>query len=168
MATFAAKNSVEMKKKPMIILKELIFFVLVSTSGTSNWQAFEDSQWNKTTTFVFHKIVIYNPWTWKQSDDSLKISLTPKRSEFYRKKDFSVVAWGWGQNRSCWSMNVIIWTDVDSCLFISRLVLKYAIYRVFFLCEATKGAGDWWNYRLTRKSNNTWKNNFGSRFPVNF
>ena len=44
MATFAAKNSVEMKKKPMIILKELIFFVLVSTSGASNWQAFEDSQ----------------------------------------------------------------------------------------------------------------------------
>ena len=74
-----------------------------------------------------------------------------------QKKAFSVVAWGWGQNRSCWSMNVIIWTDVDSCLFISRLVLKYAIYRVFFLCEATKGAGDWWNYRLTRKSNNTWK-----------
>ena len=32
MATFAAKNSVEMKKKPMIILKELIFFVLVSTA----------------------------------------------------------------------------------------------------------------------------------------
>ena len=144
MATFAAKNSVEMKKKPMIILKELIFFVLVSTSGASNWQAFEDSQWNKTTTFVFHKIVIYNPWTWKQSDDSLKISLTPKRSEFYRKKLF------------------LLWREVGD------KIDHYISYRVFFLCEATKGAGDWWNYRLTRKSNNTWTNNFGYRFPVNF
>ena len=59
-----------------------LFFVLVSTSGASDWQACEDSHWNKRTTFVFHTIVIYNPWTWKQSEDSLKISLTPKRSEF--------------------------------------------------------------------------------------
>ena len=82
MATFIAKNSGGVKKKPMIILEELIFFILVSTSGASDWQACEDSHWNKRTTFVFHKIVIYNPWTWKQSEDSLKISLTPKRSEF--------------------------------------------------------------------------------------
>ena len=82
MVTFIAKNSGGVKKKPMIILEELIFFILVSTSGASDWQACEDSHWNKRTTFVFHKIVIYNPWTWKQSEDSLKISLTPKRSEF--------------------------------------------------------------------------------------
>ena len=43
MATFAAKNSGEMKKKPIIILKEFFFFVLVSTSGASDWQACEDS-----------------------------------------------------------------------------------------------------------------------------
>ena len=101
MTTFTAKNSGEVKKKPMIILKELFFFVLVSTSGATDWQACEDSHWNKRTTFVFHKIVIYNPWTWKQSEDSLKMSITPKRSEFYRcSKAFSVMAWDWGQNRS--------------------------------------------------------------------
>ena len=82
MVTFVAKNSGEVKKKPMIILKEFIFFVLVSTSGASDWQACEDSHWNKRTTFVFHKIVINNPWTWKQFENSFKISLTPKRSEF--------------------------------------------------------------------------------------
>ena len=43
MMAFAAKNSGEVKKKPMIILKELFFFVLVSTSGASDWQACEDS-----------------------------------------------------------------------------------------------------------------------------
>ena len=64
MATFVAKNSGAVKKKPVIILKEFIFFVLVS-------------HWIKRTTFVFHKIAIYNSWTWKQSEDSLKISLTP-------------------------------------------------------------------------------------------
>ena len=72
MATFVAKNSGAVKKKPMIILKEFILSVLVSTSGASDWQACEDSHWNKRTTFVFLK----------QSEDSLKISLTPKRSEF--------------------------------------------------------------------------------------
>ena len=82
MATFVAKNSGGVKKKPMIILKEFFFFVLVSTSGASDWQACEDSHWIKRTTFVFHKIAIYNSWTWKQSEDSLKISFTPKRSEF--------------------------------------------------------------------------------------
>ena len=35
MATFVAK----VKKKPVIILKECFFFVLVSTSGASDWQA---------------------------------------------------------------------------------------------------------------------------------
>ena len=43
MATFAAKNSGGVKKKPMIILKEFIFFVLVLTSGASDWQACKDS-----------------------------------------------------------------------------------------------------------------------------
>ena len=43
MATFVAKNSGEVKKKPMITLK-VFFFVLVSTSGVSDWQACEDSQ----------------------------------------------------------------------------------------------------------------------------
>ena len=44
MAIFVAKNSGEVKKKPMIILEEFIFFfVLVSTSGASDWQACEDS-----------------------------------------------------------------------------------------------------------------------------
>ena len=62
---------------PVIILKEFIFFVLVLTSSTSDWQACEDSHWIKRTTFIFHKIAIYNFWTWKQSEDSLKISLTP-------------------------------------------------------------------------------------------
>ena len=61
MATFVAKNSCEVKKKPMIILKELFFFVLVSTSGVSDWMACEDSHRNKRTTFVSHKIVIYKP-----------------------------------------------------------------------------------------------------------
>ena len=82
MATFIAKNSGGVKKKPMIILEELIFFILVSTSGTSDWQACEDSHWNKRRTFVFHKIVTYSPWTRKQSEVSLNIWLTPKRSEF--------------------------------------------------------------------------------------
>ena len=79
------------------------------------------------TTFVFHSITIYNPWTWKQSEDPLNISLTPKRSEF---------------------------TDVQK-LFLLRhdigdKIDHYILSRVFFLCEATKGAGDWRNYRLTR------------------
>ena len=36
-----------------------IYSFLVSTSGTSDWQVCEDSQWNKRTTFVFHQIVVY-------------------------------------------------------------------------------------------------------------
>ena len=43
MVTFVAENSGGVKKKPMIVLKEFIFFVLVSTSGASDWQACEDS-----------------------------------------------------------------------------------------------------------------------------
>ena len=31
----------------------------------------------------------------------------------------------------------------------------YISYCVFFLCEVTKDAGDWRNYKLSRKSNNT-------------
>ena len=123
MATFVAKNSGAVKKKPVIILKEFIFFVLVSTSGTSDWQACEDSHWIKRTTFVFHKIAIYNSWTWKQSEDSLKISLTPGVQKLF-----------------------LLWREIGDKIdhYISCV----------FLCEATKGASDWWNYRLTRKSNN--------------
>ena len=43
MATFVAKNCGGVRKKPMIILKEFIFFVLVSISRASDWQACEDS-----------------------------------------------------------------------------------------------------------------------------
>ena len=132
MATFIASNCGRVKKKPMIILKEFIFFALVSTSGASDWQACEDSQWNKRTTFVFHKIVIYNPWTWKQSEDSLKISLTAKRSEFTDVQKL-----------------FLLWREIED------KIDHYVSSRVFFLCEATKDAGDWRNYRLTRKSNNT-------------
>ena len=32
---------------------------------------------------------------------------------------------------------------------------RYVSYRVFFLCEATKDAGDLRNYNVTRKSNYT-------------
>ena len=42
MATFVAKNSGAVKKKSVIILKEFIFFVLVSTSSASDWQGCED------------------------------------------------------------------------------------------------------------------------------
>ena len=61
MVTFVAENSGGVKKKPMIVLKEFIFFVLVSTSSASDWQACEDSHWNKRKTLIFCKIVIYNP-----------------------------------------------------------------------------------------------------------
>ena len=61
MVTFVAENSGGVKKKPMIVLKEFIFFVLVSTSGASDWQACKDSHWNKRKTLIFCKIVIYNP-----------------------------------------------------------------------------------------------------------
>ena len=62
MATFVAKNSGGVKKKQMIILKEFFIFDLVSTSGASDWQACKDSHRNSRTTFVFHKIVMYNPY----------------------------------------------------------------------------------------------------------
>ena len=61
MAAFVAKNSGGVKKKPMTILEECFFFVLVSKSGASDWQACKDSHRNNRTTFVFHKIVIHNP-----------------------------------------------------------------------------------------------------------
>ena len=111
MATFVAENSDKMKKKPVTILKKFNFFRIVSTSGASNWQACKDSHWNKRTTFIFHKIVLYNPWTWKQSKDSLKIPLTPKRSEF---------------------------TGVQKLFLleheIGNKIDHYISYRVFFLC----------------------------------
>ena len=44
MVTFVAKNRGGVTKKSMIILKEFFFFVLVSTSGASDWQACKDSQ----------------------------------------------------------------------------------------------------------------------------
>ena len=132
MATFVAKNSGAVKKKSVIILKEFIFFVLVSTSSASDWQGCEDSHWIKRTTFVFHKIAIYN---------NCKLFLNLKAIWRFIKnitysrcsKAFSVMAWNWGQNRSL---------HFISCVF---------------LCEATKGASDWQNNRLTRKSNNTQK-----------
>ena len=129
MATFVAKNSCEVKKKPMIILKELFFFVLVSTSGASDWMACEDSHWNKRTTFVFHKIVIYNPWTWKQFEDSLKISLIPKRSEFYKcSKAFSVITWDWGQNRSLYFVSCVfpVWSN-KRCWRLTKLQVNTKI-----------------------------------------
>ena len=58
MVTFVAKNSGGVKKKPMIISKQFIF---IRFNFNSDWQAGEDSQGNKRTTFVFRKIVIYNP-----------------------------------------------------------------------------------------------------------
>ena len=113
---YKEKESGGVKKKPMIILKE---FILVSTSGASDWQACEDSQWNKRTTFVFRKILIYSPWTWKQSEDSLKLSLTPKRSEFTGVQKL-----------------FLLWREIGD------KIDRYISYRVFFLREATKGAGD--------------------------
>ena len=99
MATFVAKNSGAVKKKSVIILKEFIFFVLVSTSSASDWQGCEDSHWIKRTTFVFHKIAIYN---------NCKLFLNLKAIWRFIKnitysrcsKAFSVMAWNWGQNRS--------------------------------------------------------------------
>ena len=84
---------------------------------------------NKRTTFVFHKIVIYNPWTWKQSEDSLKISLTPKRSEFYRcSKAFSVMAWDWGQNRSLHFVSCVfsVWSN-KRCRRLTKLQVNTKI-----------------------------------------
>ena len=124
MVTFVAKKSGGVKKKPMIILQEFIIFVLVSTSGVSDWQACDDSHWNKKTTFVFHKIVIYSPWTWKRSKDSLKISLTPKRSEFTGVKAFSVMVWDWGQNRSLHFVSCVfsVWSNKRCRRFVFQRV----------------------------------------------
>ena len=111
MATFIAKNSCGVKKKPMINLEELIFFILVPTSGASDWQVCKDSHWNKRTTFVFHKIVIYSPWTRKQSEDSLNIWLTPKRSEFTGVQKL-----------------LLSWREIGD------KIDHYISYRVFFFC----------------------------------
>ena len=46
METFVAKNSGGVKKKPVIydnLERVYFFFVFVSTSGASDWQACEDS-----------------------------------------------------------------------------------------------------------------------------
>ena len=115
MATFVGKNDGAVKKKQVIILKEFFFFVLVSTSGTGNWQACEDSHWIKRTTFVFHKIAIYNSWTWKQSEDSLKISLTPKRSEFTGVQKL-----------------FLLWREIED------KIDHYISYRVFFCVKQQK------------------------------
>ena len=45
------KNSGEVKTKLMIILKEFCFFRFSWTSGASDWQACEDSHWNKSITY---------------------------------------------------------------------------------------------------------------------
>ena len=65
-------------------------------------------------------LVIYNPWTWKQSEDSLKLSLTPKRSEFTGVQKL-----------------FLLWREIGD------KIDHYISYRVFFPCEATEGAGDW-------------------------
>ena len=67
------------------------------------------------TTFVFRRIVIYSPWTWKQSKDSLKLSFTPKRSEFTGVQKL-----------------FLLWREIGD------KIDHYISYRVFFLCEATK------------------------------
>ena len=59
---FVASNK-QTKWRPL--LPRIVVWWKVSTSGASDRQACEDSHWNKRTTFVFHKIVIYNPWTLK-------------------------------------------------------------------------------------------------------
>ena len=115
MATFVAKNIGGVKKKPMIILKEFIFFIMVSTSGASDWQACKDSDWNKRTTFVFHKIVIYSPWTRKQSEDSLKILLTAKRSKFTDVQKL-----------------FLLWREIED------KIDHYISYRVFFCVKQQK------------------------------
>ena len=43
MATFVAKNSGAGEKEANDNLKRVFFFVLVSTSGASDWQACKDS-----------------------------------------------------------------------------------------------------------------------------
>ena len=63
--------------------------------------------------------VIYNPWTWKQCEYSLKISLTPKRSKFTGVQKL-----------------FLLWREIGD------KIDHYISYRVFFLCEARKGAGD--------------------------
>ena len=140
MATFVVRNSDGVKKKKANDNLKRVYFFRFSfnkrrrnfNTPASNWQACEDSYWNKRTTFIFHKIVIYNPWTWKQSKDSLKISLTPKRLEFTGVQKL-----------------FLLWREIED------KIDHYISYRVFFLCEATEDAGNWRNYRLTRKSNNT-------------
>ena len=82
-ATFVAKNSGGVEKKPMIILKEFFFFVLVSTRGASDWQACKDS---------------------------LKISLTAKRSEFTDVQKL-----------------FLLWHEIEDKMD------HYILYRVFFL-----------------------------------
>ena len=104
MATFVAKNSGGVKKKkPMIILKEFFFLVLVlvSSSGASDWQACEDSHWNRRTTFVFHKNCNSQSLNMKTIRRFIKNITSSHALEVYKySKAFSVVAWDWGQNRS--------------------------------------------------------------------
>ena len=111
MATFVAKNCCGVKKKPMIILKEFIFIRFGFNKRRHDWQACEDSLLNKRTTFVFHKIVIYNPWTWKQSEDSLKIPLNRKLSEFTGVQKL-----------------FLLWREIGD------KIDHYISYRVFFFC----------------------------------
>ena len=106
-------------KKKKKTTKKQWHFNWATTSGASDWQACKDSHRNKRRTFVFHKIVIYNPWTWKQCEYSLKISLTPKRSKFTGVQKL-----------------FLLWREIGN------KIDHYISYRVFFLCEARKGAGD--------------------------
>ena len=59
MATFLAEKSGGVKKKPMIILKEFIFFVLFQQAASETGRRAMIHTEKKRTTFVFHKIVIY-------------------------------------------------------------------------------------------------------------
>ena len=75
--------------------------VLVSSSGASDWQACEDSHWNKRTTFVFHKNCNSQSLNMKTIRRFIKNITSSHALEVYKySKAFSVVAWDWGQNRS--------------------------------------------------------------------
>ena len=127
MANFVTKNSGEVKEKAMIILKEFFFLRFSFNKRRQRLAGMQGSHWNNRTTFVFHKIVINNPWTWKQSEDSLKISLTAKCSEFTDVQKL-----------------FLLWREIED------KIDHYVSSRVFFLCEATKGCR-----RLTKLQVNT-------------
>ena len=72
--------------------------------------------WNKRTSFVFHKIVVYNLWTWKQS----QYLLSARSLQVF--KAFSVIAWDWGQNRSLHLVSCVfsVWRN-KTCRRLTKL-----------------------------------------------